>query len=78
MTQQGIIDIHLAGVYRITSPSGRVYIGMTTRSFDIRWREHKKQLKAGRHICPALQRAHDKYGWENLTKHIKTEKAHWR
>lgn len=50
-----------AGIYAITSPSGKAYIGS---SADIarRWREHLRALRKGEHSCAPLQRAFDKYG----------------
>ncbi len=50
------------GIYKIESPSGKCYVGMTTDSFDSRWRNHLKDLRSGRHKCRALQRAFVKYG----------------
>ncbi len=49
------------GIYSITSPSGKKYIGATV-SFKKRWREHKSQMKKGTHHSAALQRAYKKYG----------------
>jgi group I intron endonuclease len=53
------------GVYAITSPSGRKYIGSTI-SFERRWKEHRQYLRQGRHHSSALQRAWDKYGEEAM------------
>lgn len=53
------------GIYSITSPSGRVYIGSAV-SFRRRWKLHRAQLRAGNHHCPPLQRAADKYGVKAL------------
>lgn len=54
------------GVYSITSPSGKKYIGMTMDSFANRWRNHLKELRNGRHKCLGLKRAYLKYGELNL------------
>lgn len=54
------------GVYRIVSPSGKCYIGMTTKSFANRWNEHYRLIKSGRHHCKGLQQAFLKYGIENM------------
>lgn len=53
------------GIYSITSPSGKVYIGQA-QSIKYRWREHRKELRAGRHRNQPLQRAFFKFGEENL------------
>lgn len=49
------------GIYAITSPSGRKYIG-SALAFDKRWRVHRYELRKGSHHSAALQRAFDKYG----------------
>jgi group I intron endonuclease len=53
------------GIYSITSPSGKQYIG-SARSFEARWATHRHHLRAGTHHSPALQRAWDKYGEKNM------------
>lgn len=53
------------GVYTITSPSGRQYVGSAV-SFKRRWRQHRNALSAGRHHCKGLQAAAYKYGTESL------------
>lgn len=50
------------GIYSITSPSGKKYVGMTKSSFDQRWKQHRKMLRAGKHPTPGLQSAYAKYG----------------
>lgn len=52
----------LCGIYRITAPSGSCYVGMTTRSFQERWKGHRKELRNGKHKCAGLKRAYAKYG----------------
>lgn len=54
------------GIYGITSPSGKLYIGQT-ECFSRRWAEHLGDLRAGRHHCKALQSAFKKYGESGLT-----------
>lgn len=49
------------GIYTITSPSGRLYVGSSV-NIAKRWRVHLCLLRAGRHHCAPLQRAFDKYG----------------
>ena len=44
-------------IYKITSPSGKVYVGQTTRSFQTRVQEHKRDSSG----CTALKSAIDKY-----------------
>lgn len=54
-----------SGVYTITSPSGKQYVGS---SMEIRKRQnrHNNNLRKGAHHSPALQRAYDKYGEEAM------------
>ena len=49
------------GIYAITSPSGKQYIG-SARSFRERWQKHLKDLRNGKHHSPGLQHAFNKYG----------------
>lgn len=49
------------GIYAISSPAGKQYIGQTV-NFTKRWAEHRRLLRRGRHHCVALQRAWNKYG----------------
>lgn len=58
------------GIYRILSPSGRSYVGVTQDSFKTRWRRHKYLLSVGKHFCRALQNAYDKYGSDSLSYEI--------
>jgi len=44
-------------IYKITSPSGKVYVGQTIQDFNIRIRDHKKDSSK----CSAVKRAIDKY-----------------
>ena len=48
------------GVYKIVSPSGKMYIGSSV-ALQRRWRQHERALRRGEHHCIALQRAYDKY-----------------
>ena len=45
-------------IYKITSPSGKVYVGQTVRSFEKRMQEHKSKHSC----CTLLKRAIQKYG----------------
>lgn len=54
------------GIYAITSPSGKFYIGSAV-SFKTRWRGHLRLLRLGTHHSPLLQAAFLKYGESGLT-----------
>lgn len=41
--------------------NGKFYVGSTTQRY-VRWRTHKKKLRAGTHHCRHLQAAWNKYG----------------
>jgi hypothetical protein len=47
-------------IYKITSPSGKAYVGQTMRSFERRVAEHKRESSR----CTLLKRAIQKYGDE--------------
>ena len=47
-------------IYKITSPSGKVYVGQTVRSFEKRIQEHKSKHSG----CTLLRNAIQKYGDE--------------
>lgn len=53
------------GIYSITSPSGKQYIGQA-KSFKRRWWEHLYRLRDGKHHCKGLQNAFSKYGEDAL------------
>ena len=52
-------------IYKITSPSGKKYIGITAQPLLDRWRAHRSH--ANRNIEGALQRAIRKYGAKNMS-----------
>src|SRR5579883_872539 len=58
-------------VYKVTSPSGKSYVGQTTRTFAERWSQRvnaaNNNNKTG---CRALNAAIRKYGAENFTVEI--------
>ncbi|BAM29094.1 hypothetical protein G176_gp22 [Xanthomonas phage CP1] len=60
------INLNQSGIYSITSPSGKRYVGSAV-NIRKRWKEHRYSLKRGNHHCKALQRAYHKYagnlGW---------------
>lgn len=52
-------------VYEILNiVNGKPYVGSTTQGFNIRWKDHRNDLKAGRHSNPHLQASYNKYGPE--------------
>lgn len=53
--------LNASGVYAITTPSGRVYVGSAT-CFRRRWAQHRHKLRRGEHTNPILQAAWGKYG----------------
>lgn len=52
-------------VYKHTSPSGKVYIGITCQNVCKRWKNGK-----GYELCTAFYRAILKYGWDNIQHEI--------
>ena len=58
-------EIQMGFIYMLTSPSGKVYIGQTTRSIEKRFKQHEYPYSC----CTALKNAIQKYGWENFEKH---------
>lgn len=58
----------MIGIYKLTSPTGRIYIG---ESVDIerRWKEHSK----GKSGCPKLQDSINKHGFKNFKREILEE-----
>lgn len=52
-------------VYKHTSPSGKVYIGITSKRPEQRWDNGK-----GYKHCPHMAAAVKKYGWENIRHEI--------
>lgn len=62
MTKRRKTDIGI--VYTLTSPSGKQYVGITTkRRFRGRMLEHQKTSSGCRYLKNAIQ----KYGWENFS-----------
>lgn len=53
-------------IYRLTSPSGKVYIGQTC-NFKARMRKYKGKATINQQ---KIYRAIQKYGWDNFTKEI--------
>ncbi len=57
----------IAGIYKIESPDGKIYIGKT-KNFKARYNHYKYdyQNQRGDHINEYLMRAFDKHGYENF------------
>lgn len=56
-------DANVVGIYAIRNAiDGRIYVGSSTRFVSIRFKEHRKQLRANRHHSVFLQRSWNKYG----------------
>ena len=53
-------------VYKYTSPSNKIYIGITSKTLN----ERAKYNGCGYKECKAFWRAIEKYGWENFTSEI--------
>ena len=63
-------DFKLSGVYKITNKvNGKFYIGSGNSVFS-RWLNHASDLSNDNHINYKLQRAFDKYGFENFSFEI--------
>lgn len=60
-------DLNSVGIYTITTPSGKCYVGMTLDSFKNRWIGHIKKLRNGSHSCEALLRSYEKYGEDQIS-----------
>jgi group I intron endonuclease len=54
-----------SGIYTITSPSGKQYVGSAVH-FKQRWKVHVSELRKGKHHSRPLQSAANKYGLEAL------------
>jgi len=52
-------------VYKHTTPSGKVYIGITSQNINKRWKNG-----LGYEGCTAFYRAITKYGWQNIKHEI--------
>lgn len=51
-----------SGIYKITCrPNNKIYVGSAV-NLDVRWKRHKSELKANKHVNPILQNAYNKYG----------------
>lgn len=55
-------------LYRLISPSGKMYIGITMRTFEERWQSHLVQARHGRQH--ALQNAFNMHGAGNFKREV--------
>jgi group I intron endonuclease len=61
-------------IYKLTSPSGRSYIGQTVRSIEERFKQHKNRAKLDdNHGCVYLNAAIRKHGFDNFKHEILIE-----
>lgn len=67
------MNLDSIGVYRISSPNGSAYIGMTAKSFKERWDGHKANFRNGHMTCAGLRRAFEKYGVDAMSFEILEE-----
>lgn len=61
-----VVDDKNHSVYRHTSPSGKVYVGITKLTFQQRWKKDGEGYKR----CKLFNRAIQKYGWNNIKHEI--------
>ena len=52
-------------VYKLTSPEGKSYIGVTGRALKTRWANGKKY-----HNCRAIEEAINRFGWDSFKKEL--------
>ena len=66
-----VVDNETGLIYKITSPSGKIYIGQTTKGFDYRWKQHiKDAMNKDRKRCRIFHNAIRKYGSENMITEV--------
>lgn len=66
-------------IYKLTSPSGKHYIGKTIQEPFRRWSKHHTKVlnEDDDNQCRALGNAIRKYGWDNFTREILIECEEW-
>ena len=57
-------------IYKLTSPSGKGYVGKTVRPLADRLASHKCMSQ---HSCRALKNAIEKYGWSSFRVEVLAE-----
>lgn len=60
-------------VYRLTFPSGKVYVGQTVGDVEKRWRRHLWQANSSDQAHHVVHLAILKYGWDNVVKEVLSE-----
>lgn len=60
-------------IYKLTSPSGKSYIGQTKFKFNARWVNHKSDFRLNKFSCPILHRAIKKYGHTSFKTEVLLE-----
>jgi hypothetical protein len=60
-------------IYKITSPSGKVYVGQTMRSFEKRMREHKSKHSGCTLLRNAIQKYDDEMKYEIIEEDVPQE-----
>lgn len=60
----------MIGVYCLEFPNHHYYVGMTTRSFSERWKQHLKEARNNTHPTTYIQNFYNKHG-ENAWKEVK-------
>lgn len=63
-------------LYKLTSPSGKSYIGITSKTLDERWAGHVRRSQEDRCYC-AISAAIKKYGQEAFRKEVLIESSDW-
>lgn len=63
-------------LYKLTSPSGKSYIGISSKPFEARWSAHMSRLRDGRAPGP-LYAALRKYGPESFSKTVLAIESDW-
>jgi hypothetical protein len=69
-------------IYKISSPSGKVYVGQTLRSFKIRIYEHKSKFSGCTYLKNAIQKHGDEMKYEIIEENVPQEylderEIHW-
>lgn len=66
----------MGALYKLTSPSGKSYIGITIKTMDARWGKHVEHA-LGKRDNGALYAALRKYGPESFTRELLAECDDW-
>ena len=65
-------DMNNCSVYVLRFPGGKVYVGMTARPVEDRWRHGQ-----GYHLSPALHDEILRVGWENIEAEVVASGLYW-